>query len=185
MKKAIFTSAIFALLSLAAFGNFFKDLSKEVVSDIKTAAKIEAKDSAENAAAKLDEKSGNKFSGTASVKKLLDDAKVPLKKLKASGKYSVTEIKTASDELAKIDVSRCPDAVKEKYAAFAKECAALSSQMESVYKQAELSNDTTVKEAIKTLVFKPLLGKQLIDSSDGLAKSATSLAKSLLSACLE
>ena len=57
--------------------------------------------------------------------------------------------------------------------------------MESVYKQAELSNDTTVKEAIKTLVFKPSLGKQLIDSSDGLAKSAASLAKSLLGACLE
>lgn len=184
MKKAIFTSAIFTLLSLTAFGNFFKDLGKEMVSDIKTAVKTEAKDSAENAAAKLDEKSGNKISGTASVKKLLDDAKVPLKKLKASSKYSVNEIKTACDELAKIDVSQCPDTVKEKYAAFTKECTSLSSQMESVYKQAELSNETTVKEAIKTLVFKPTLGKQLVDASDSLAKSTASLAKSLLGACL-
>ena len=185
MKKAIFTSALFALLSLTAFGNFFKDLGKEVVSDIKTAAQTEAKDSAANAAAKLDEKSGNKISGTASVKKLLGDVKVPLDKLKASSKYSVNEIKAASDELAKVDVSQCPDTVKEKYAAFTKECASLSSQMEGVYKQADLSNDTTVKEAAKKLIFKPSLGKQLIDSSDGLAKSATSLAKSLLSACLE
>lgn len=185
MKKAIFTSAIFGLLSLTAFGNFFKDLGKEMVSDIKTAVKTEAKDSAENAAAKLDEKSGNKISGTASVKKLLDDAKVPLKKLKASSKYSVNEIKTACDELAKIDVSQCPDTVKEKYAAFTKECTSLSSQMESVYKQAELSNDTTVKEAVKTLVFKPSLGKQLVDASDSLAKSTASLAKSLLGACLD